>query len=60
MQLWNNSLHSNMIHLLVSLTEMNYESRPYSLKLKENHTHTQTKLAQTFPKLSETSCGALC
>lgn len=40
MQLWNNSLHSNMIHLLVSLTEMNYESRPYSLKLKENHTHT--------------------
>lgn len=51
MQLWNNSLHSNMIHLLVSLTEMNYESRPYSLKLQqpqsERKSHTHTNQART-------------
>lgn len=51
MQLWNNSLHSNTIHLLVSLTEMNYESRPYSLKLQqpqsERKSHAHTNQART-------------
>lgn len=58
MQLWNKSLHSNTIHLLVSLTEMNYESRPYSLKLQQpqserkSHTHKPSshKLFQSCQK----------